>query len=195
MDQFLIYLNMGFEHIADLNAYDHILFILALCAIYRAEHWKKMLVLITAFTIGHSLTLALSALEIFVVPSNIVEFLIPVTIFLTCIYNIFEDTDKIKEKKMNFNYFLALFFGLIHGLGFSNYFKMIFSETGDIIFPLFSFNLGLEIGQILIVGIIFSFMAITIRIFKYRFRDWVLFISGIAAGMSIILMKETAFWV
>lgn len=187
-------MKMGFEHIVDLNAYDHIVFLIALCAIYQAIHWKKMLVLITAFTLGHSVTLALSVLDIFVLPSNIVEFLIPVTIFITCIYNIFEDTENIAKKKMNLNYLLALFFGLIHGMGFSNYFKMIFGDSNEILFPLFSFNIGLELGQFLIVGIIFIIMYFSIKVFKYKFRDWVLFVSGLAAGISLLLMKQTVFW-
>ena len=117
---FSTYLELGFDHISDINAYDHILFLVALCAIYRLKEWKKILVLVTAFTIGHSITLALAALDIINFPSKIVEFLIPVTILITSLYNVIAPTNRLENttfnKKISVNYFFALFFGLIHGL-------------------------------------------------------------------------------
>ena len=124
---FSTYLEMGFEHISDINAYDHILFLVALCAIYRLAEWKKILILVTAFTIGHSITLALAAFEIISFPSNIIEFLIPVTIVITSLYNVFSRPPTKKgttfNRSISISYFFALFFGLIHGMGFSNFLR------------------------------------------------------------------------
>ncbi|RME40186.1 MAG: HupE/UreJ family protein, partial [Deltaproteobacteria bacterium] len=127
MSDFHTFLQLGIGHIADLAALDHILFILTLCAIYRPEAWKQILILVTAFTLGHSLTLALAGLELVEVPASLVESAIPVTI-------------------------MAAGFGLIHGMGFANYFRSLMMAAGDeIVLPLFAFNLGIEIGQIGIV--------------------------------------------
>jgi len=140
MSEFQTYLQLGFEHILDLGGYDHILFIVALCAIYRVEQWKKILILVTAFTIGHSLTLALAALEVVKVNATVIEFLIPVTILLTALYHVFK-TDYNNQKAV-LNYSLALFFGLIHGLGFSNYFRALLGKEESIVQPLFALILG-----------------------------------------------------
>ena len=122
---FSIYFQLGFEHISDIKAYDHILFIIALCAIYRPQDWKNILILVTAFTIGHSITLALAAFDIIRFPANIIEFLIPVTILITALSNFYQTQSSIEEKTNLFhqnkkrNYWLALFFGWIHGMGLS----------------------------------------------------------------------------
>ena len=115
---FDVYLKLGFQHILDLDGYDHILFIVALCAVYSIAHWKKVLILVTAFTIGHSVTLALSALDAVVFPSEIIEFLIPLTIFVTAVLNVVNKKEN--RRMVRYNYLLALFFGFIHGLGFSS---------------------------------------------------------------------------
>lgn len=195
---FEIYLALGFEHIIDLNAYDHILFIIALCAIYQLSEWKKVAILATAFTIGHSVTLALAALDILSFPTAIVEFLIPVTIFITAIYNVLpkKKWDNNVTKWLNLNYLLALIFGFIHGMGFSNFFKsMQFpGQESELISQLFAFNIGVEIGQLLIVAFILITSFIAFNILKIKQREWNLFISGAAAGVAIILMMETKFW-
>ena len=123
MGSFGFYVELGFKHITDFAGYDHMLFLVALCAIYRIQQWKSILVLVTAFTIGHCITLVLSSLDIFTIPSRIIEFLIPVTIFLTAINNIIGSNRLEGRLRMQKNYLMALFFGLIHGMGFSNYFK------------------------------------------------------------------------
>lgn len=195
---FEIYLQTGFEHIIDLNAYDHILFIIALCAIYQLSEWKKVAILATAFTIGHSVTLALAALDILSFPTAIVEFLIPVTIFITAIYNVLpkKKWDNNVTKWLNLNYLLALVFGFIHGMGFSNFFKaMQFpGQESELISQLLAFNIGVEIGQLLIVAFILITSFIAFNILKIKQREWNLFISGAAAGVAIILMMETKFW-
>lgn len=194
MSEFSLYLQLGFEHISDIKGYDHILFIVALCAVYEIQHWKNVLILVTAFTIGHSVTLALSTLGIILIPSEIVEFLIPVTIFLTAIFNVTTSNDHLQEKRLNRNYLIALGFGMIHGMGFSNYLRALLGAEESILLPLFAFNIGLEIGQLLIVAVIMVAAFLTVTIFKVRLREWTLFISGAAAGIALILMSETKFW-
>ncbi|MFT7055199.1 MAG: hypothetical protein ACJAR3_000826, partial [Roseivirga sp.] len=125
MDQFKLYFQLGYEHIIDLNGIDHILFVVALCSIYLAQDWKKVLILVTAFTLGHSITLALSTFELINFDTDLIEFLIPVTIFITALSNLFRKEGSVSPKALNLNYFFALFFGLIHGLGFSNYLKSL----------------------------------------------------------------------
>ena len=159
--EFGLYLRLGFDHIADLSAYDHILFVIALAAVYSVKEWKHMLVLVTAFTIGHSITLAMATLGVLVFNEALIETLIPITIFITAALNVIERIGKEPEKAIDrdwkFKYFLALFFGLIHGLGFSYYLRAILGGESSIIFPLFSFNVGLELGQLVILVITLSF--------------------------------------
>ena len=165
MEELLIYLRLGFRHIIDINGSDHILFILTLVIRYVWEDWKKILVLVTSFTIGHSATLALSTLNWVNFPVNLIELLIPITIVLTALSNYFVK-DFSFTSKYPFIYFAALFFGLIHGLGFSNYLKSLLGQEESLIGPLFSFNLGLELGQLLIVSLILLFSFIFVSLFK-----------------------------
>jgi len=192
MSIFYLYLQLGFEHIANYMAYDHILFITTLCAVYLFKQWKKILILITSFTIGHSITLALASLNIVNINSNLIEFLIPLTIFITGIANIKEKKTVFSKKLHIFKYFSALFFGLIHGLGFSNYLKSLLGFEENIVKPLFAFNLGLEIGQIIIVVAFLSLSYIFVNIFHTKKREWTLIVSGMGIGISIILMIERA---
>ncbi|MEY3321007.1 MAG: hypothetical protein RLZZ417_590 [Bacteroidota bacterium] len=194
---FYTYLTLGFEHIADLAGYDHILFLVALCAVYPWSSWKKVAILVTAFTLGHSLTLALAALNILNIPANIIEFLIPVTIFITAISNTHPSAMASSEKAgfsrpMILKYVIALFFGLIHGLGFSNFFRQLTmpSQENDLIPQLFSFNVGVELGQLIIVAFILSFSFLLHILFKMNIRSWNIFISGAAAGIALMLMLE-----
>jgi len=194
MHPFEFYLKLGFEHIADIAAYDHILFLVALCAVYRIEEWKKILVLVTAFTIGHSVTLVLVSLEIFTLPSKIIKFLIPLTIFATAVHNVLGSGESIKSIKMKRNYTMALFFGMIHGMDFSNYFKALIMDPSDIVIPLLGFNIGIELGQLLIVLCIVGIAVLFLNVLRAKHREWNLFISGAAAGMSLISMLENSFW-
>lgn len=190
---FQTYLTLGYEHILDPNGYDHILFIVALCAIYKLNEWKKVAILVTAFTIGHSLTLALAAMDVIRFPAVIIEFLIPVTIFLTAIYNVI-DKPKTSSKYLNINYLFALLFGLIHGMGFSNFFRSASMPGDSLIGQLFPFNVGVELGQLVIVAILLAVSYVAFNILKIKQRDWTLFVSGAAAGVSLILMMEADIW-
>ncbi len=187
---FSMYFKLGFEHISDFESYDHILFLLALTAVYMMRDWKKVAVLITAFTIGHSITLALATLKLIKVPTAAIEFLIPVTIFISAFADFFYKDTRSKEKMQIFRYLSALFFGLIHGMGFSNYLRAMLSGLDSILTPLFAFNLGVELGQITIVLIILSAIWLLVKKAHVPQRDLILILSGAAAGVAVILMIE-----
>lgn len=186
MQDFLFYLQLGWEHIISLDALDHQLFVLALIAVYSYNDWKKILILVTAFTIGHSITLALSILDVFRVPSAWVEFLIPLTIVLTSLDNIIMKNQK--QTLMRANYYLALIFGLIHGMGFANTARVMIAKSQNIFFPLLGFNIGLELGQIIIVFAILIVLFIALKIFKVNKKDWILFVSS---GVFALALKMT----
>ena len=175
MQDFLFYLQLGWEHIISKDALDHQLFILALIAIFSFRDWKKVLILVTAFTIGHSLTLVLSALDVFRFPSDWVEFLIPCTIVFTALDNII--FSKNEKKLIQLNYYLALLFGLIHGMGFANSVRMMLASEQDITLPLFGFNVGLELGQIAVVAIALFIHYIFSEVLKLSNKIWIYIIS------------------
>ena len=188
MSDFGFYFVLGWEHIMSWAALDHQLFILALAAIYLLKDWKQVLVLVTAFTIGHSLTLALSVLDIIRFPSNWVEFLIPCTIVATAISNLFQK--KFTASSIRINYFLALFFGLIHGMGFANTIRFLLAKDQSLGWGLFGFNLGLEAGQICVVSIILLIAYIFVDLLKINRRDWVIFLSAGVFGLAIKMALE-----
>lgn len=190
MSTFELYFVLGREHILDYaNGYDHILFVLALCAIYLVQDWKQVLILVTAFTIGHSITLALATLDIISVNSGWVEFLIPLTIFVTAVSNLFTK-ESVVPSIVQVNYLLALFFGLIHGMGFSNYLKSLLGSQENLAMPLFAFNVGLEFGQIIIVGLFMTVSFIAVSLGGVSRRDWKMIISSAVAGIALMLIKE-----
>jgi hypothetical protein len=194
MSEFQLYFELGHEHILDTNGYDHILFVIALCILYSIREWKQVLILVTAFTIGHSITLALATLDIIKVDAALIEFLIPVTIFITAVSNILRKGDGPTGRSLQLNYLYAAFFGLIHGLGFSNYLKSILGRDHSIFTQLLAFNLGLELGQIIIVAIFLVLGFILVDLFGVNRRDWKLVISSAIGGIALILIKEKVFW-
>ena len=194
MSEFAFYFDLGLDHILDVRAYDHIAFIIAFAAIHQLSNWKKVLILVTAFTIGHSITLALATLKLISVNSDLIEFLIPVTILITAVSNLFIDEKSIYSKKVNLNYLLAGLFGLIHGLGFSNYLQAILGKDESIIGQLLAFNVGLEAGQIIIVGIFLIISFLFVSIFGVLRRDWKIIISSIVVGVSFTLIMNSVFW-
>jgi hypothetical protein len=192
MHEFWMYTQIGFNHIANLSGMDHILFVAALCIRYQLSDWKKWLLLVTAFTIGHSITLVLSVFNFIEFSTNWIEFLIPVTILITSISNMF-------VKKFSFNarfpiiYFFALFFGLIHGLGFSFYLKSLLGMQQNVVPALLAFNLGLEIGQILIVMAILVISFIFVTLLKAPRRDFILIATGGIFALSFQMAIERYF--
>ena len=193
MHPFEFYLKLGFEHIANLNGYDHILFLVVLCAVYQISQWRNILILVTAFTIGHSITLFIVSLDFFSIPSRIIKLLIPVTILITSLQNVINIKQIENSTRMGKNYFMALFFGLIHGMDFSNYFKALIMSPDEIVIPLLGFNIGIELGQLLIVLFIVLISFIFLNIIKIKHLKWNLFISGAAFGMSLISIMEIIF--
>ncbi len=192
MDIFKTWFMVGFDHILNVQALDHILFVLALVVIYKPNMIKQIVILITAFTIGHSVTLILSALDIINYNQKVIEFAIPLTIVITSLNNIL-NRKKIITKAMGTNYIIALFFGLIHGLGFANYLKALLFQD-NIILELFSFNVGIEAAQLIVVFIfsIISFVGSN-YIFKKR-ENWVFFVSSAIFGVSLMLTLNAKFW-
>jgi hypothetical protein len=184
---FLVYLRLGFEHIADVNGYDHLLFLAALCAVYTVSAWKQVLWLVTAFTAGHTLTLALATLGLIPVNTAWVEFLIPVTILATAVLNIVGrsvPSDRTRPVK----YGLTLGFGLVHGLGFSSFLRTLLGSEESIVFPLLAFNLGLELGQMAILAVLLFLAALVTR--WLDLREWNLVLSGAAAGVALTMILE-----
>ncbi|HEX6849258.1 MAG TPA: HupE/UreJ family protein [Chitinophagaceae bacterium] len=188
MSDFSFYFRIGWQHIIGRDALDHQLFILALAAIYVIKDWRQVLILVTAFTIGHSVTLFLSVKEIITINSNWVEFLIPCTIIFTAITNLF--LKKFTPKTIRINYFLALFFGLIHGLGFANTIRLALASDQSLGWGLFGFNVGLEAGQIVVVLIILLISFIVLSVFKVNRREWVIFASACAFSNAIVTAIE-----
>lgn len=194
---FPTYFQLGLEHITDLNGYDHMLFLLALCGVYLYRDWQKILILVTAFTIGHSTTLALAVLNVIPVNAEWIEFLIPATIVATSIKNVLgglqseeanEPPQGIHAWTLELNYLMALAFGLIHGMGFSNYLRSLLGD--DLLLPLFSFNIGLEIGQLLVVAVIFLVQFALINAISVKHTYWNLVVSLVAGGISLLLAAQ-----
>lgn len=197
MSDFEIFLPLGFQHITDIHGYDHILFVIALCAIYRLKDWKKVIFLVTAFTIGHSITLALATLNLISYRTKLIELLIPVTIVLTCFINFFHKSAEYSsdiEKPSFSRYPIAMIFGLIHGMGFSNYLRSLLGKEQSIWQPLLAFNIGLELGQLVIVAIVLIINSLLLDIFRIKKHNWNLILSGIVLGIGLALIREAEFW-
>ncbi len=184
MNDFQLYFTLGRQHIADWQGIDHILFVMALCLRYQFADWRKIFVLVTAFTIGHSITLALSAFNVVHFSTKWIEFLIPVTIVITAISNVFVKKFVYKST-FPFIYFMALGFGLIHGLGFSSYLKSLLGNDESIIMQLLAFNLGLEVGQLLIVAGVLLVSLILVQLLKAGRREYILWMSGSVFALAI----------
>jgi hypothetical protein len=194
MTSFEAYLRLGFAHITDLEGYDHILFIIALCAVYGLRDWRRVLVLVTAFTVGHSITLALATLRLFTYRTEVIEWLIPVTILVTAVANLAAagKADAAAPPRYPYaRYGLALLFGLVHGLGFSNFLRSMLGREASLVQPLLAFNVGLEIGQLLIVAAILGVAFVCTRLLGVARRDWTLVVSGAVAGVALTLIQST----
>jgi len=190
MSSFAIYFQLGLEHILDINGYDHILFIIALCAVFYWKDWDKVLILVTAFTIGHSFTLALATFKILTFSPAIIEFLIPITIFITALSNLLS-----KQTKFSLlNYLYAAIFGLIHGLGFSNYLQSLLGKNANIILQLFAFNFGLEIGQLVIVAVFFLLSWLVTEKANLKQKQWSSLVSITVIIVSVYLIYNAKFW-
>ncbi|HEY5405443.1 MAG TPA: HupE/UreJ family protein [Ginsengibacter sp.] len=192
MNTFTFYFSIGWEHIINAEALDHIFFIAALAAIYMLKDWRQVLILVTAFTIGHTITLILSTKRIVTVNESWVEFLIPCTIVATAISNLFQKS--FTSKAIRVNYFLALFFGLIHGLAFANVLRLILAPEQSFALSMFSFSVGLESGQILIVFLILLLSQFFIQVLKIQRLHWVIFLSAVVFGLAMEMALQRLPW-
>lgn len=191
MSQFWLYFRLGLEHVLDWQAYDHILFLIVMVAAYSFRSWKRVLWLVTLFTLGHTLALFLSVYGVVTVNSNWVELLIPATILITGVYNIITAGRNEKNKDLNLLHFTTFFFGVIHGLGFSTYFKMIAVKGASKFLPLLEFALGIEAAQVVVVLCMLILAFFAQGILKLSRRDWILVVSSIVIGIILPILQKS----
>ncbi|MBP8792268.1 MAG: HupE/UreJ family protein [Lutibacter sp.] len=193
MDSFIFFLKAGLFHVLDWRAYDHILFLIALAVVYDFKNWKRVLWLITLFIIGHSIALILAIYGVIIVSVKWIEFLIPLTIIITALVNIFYGKNTAKQTKSNTNLIFVLFFGLIHGLGFSNHFESLIGSNNKFL-SLLEFSLGIELGQILIVIVVLSSGFLVQKVFRYSKKEWILILSSFVTGVTLPMLISRIFW-
>lgn len=195
MTDFWIYFKIGLNHVLDINGYDHVLFLIALTVPYAFKDWKRILLLVTLFTIGHTFALLLSVFNIVTVKATLVEFLIPITILITAFFNLFTAGKSSKQESITFIGAITVFFGVIHGLGFSNYFKTILpGNPSEKVVPLLEFALGIEVAQILVVVAVLILSFIVQTLFRFNKRDFTLVMSAFVIGVVVPLIIENPIW-
>lgn len=190
MSDFWLYFKLGLEHVLDWNAYDHILFLIVLVAAYSFFSWKRVLWLVTIFFLGHTVALFLSVYDVVRVDSSWIELMIALTILVTALYNLFTAKIKERQRKADLLYFSTAFFGLIHGLGFSTFFKMVTGNRDSKFLPLIEFALGIEAALILVAFIVLLLAFIFQNLFGVNRRDWIIVLSSIVIGVLIPILKE-----
>jgi len=196
MSEFWIYFQIGLKHVLDIHAYDHVLFLIALAIPFTFKDWKRIVLLVTLFTIGHTMALLLSVFGIIAIKVNVVELLIPITILITAVFNLFTAGKSSKKESINLIFFITLFFGIIHGLGFSNYFKSILGgDANSKILPLSEFALGIEAAQIVVVFVVLILSYIVQTVFRFSKRDWTLVMSAFIIGVLIPLIIQSEIWI
>ncbi len=195
MSEFWVYFQIGLRHVLDIHAYDHVLFLMALVIPFTFKDWKRILLSVTLFTLGHTTALILSVYEIMVIKANVIEFLIPITILVTALFNVFTIGRSTKKEKLNLIFFITLFFGIIHGLGFSNYFKTVLGGTSNSkLVPLLEFALGIEGAQIAVVFAVLIVAYIMQTFLRFSKRDWVLVGSAFIIGVVLPMIIENEIW-
>lgn len=193
LDNFWFNVQYGMNHVLDINAYDHVLFLLVLTVPYMFKDWKRVLLLVTMFTLGHTISLVLAVYGVISVNANLVEFLIPITIMIVAVYNIFTAGKKSPNEKIGVLFFSTLFFGLIHGLGFAGEFKMFVGRTDNKLLPLIEFALGIELAQLIIVFVVLFLGFLCQTIFRFSRRDWMMVLSAIVVGLVIPMLINSKF--
>lgn len=195
MSEFWVYFQIGLHHVLDIQAYDHVLFLMALVIPFTFKDWQRILLSVTIFTIGHTAALVLSVYNIVVVKANLVEFLIPITILLTAIYNLITVGKSTKKDRINWVFMITLFFGVIHGLGFSNYFNTLLGGTSSSkLLPLLEFALGIEGAQMAVVISVLVVAYLVQSVFKFSRRDWILVGSAFVIGVVMPMIIENEIW-
>jgi len=193
LEDFWFNIEYGIKHVLDINAYDHVLFLIVLAVPYIFKDWKRVLLLVSIFTLGHSLSLILATYKVVSINAKIVEFLIPITILIVAIFNIFTSGKNQKKEKIGVLSLSTLFFGLIHGLGFAREFKILLDDEDSKLILLLEFALGIEFAQIIIVFIILFLGFLAQTIFRFSKRDWVMVISSIVIGLVIPMILTSNF--
>lgn len=195
MSDFWIYFQIGLKHVLDINAYDHVLFLIALAVPFSFKDWKRILLLVSLFTIGHTMALLLSVFGIIAIKVSVVELLIPITILITALFNLFTAGKSNKKESINLIFFIVLFFGIVHGLGFSNYFKSILGGTATSkLLPLGEFALGIEAAQLVVVFVVLILSYIMQTVFRFSKRDWTLVMSAFIIGVVLPMIIENEIW-
>jgi hypothetical protein len=196
MSQFWIYFQIGLKHVLDIHSYDHVLFLIALAVPFSFKDWKRIVLLVTLFTIGHTTALLLAVFGIIAIKVNVVELLIPITILITALFNLFTAGKSSKKDSINLVFFITLFFGIIHGLGFSNYFKSILGGSpSSKLLPLSEFALGIESAQIIVVFVVLILSYIVQTIFRFSKRDWTLVMSAFIIGVVLPMIIGNEIWI
>jgi hypothetical protein len=196
MSEFWIYFQIGLKHVLDIHAYDHVLFLIALAVPFLFKDWQRIVLLVSMFTIGHTLALLLSIFGIIAIKVNVVELLIPITILIVALFSIFTSGKSNKKESINLVFFITLFFGIIHGLGFSNYFKSILGGSpSSKLLPLSEFALGIEAAQIVVVFVVLVLSYIVQTVFRFSKRDWTLVMSAFIIGVVLPMIVESKIWI
>lgn len=193
LDNFWFNVEYGINHVLDINAYDHVLFLIVLTIPYIFKDWKPVLLLVSMFTLGHTLSLVLAVYGVVSVNSTIVEFLIPITILIVALFNVFTAGKGSQKEKVGVIFLSTLFFGLVHGFGFAREFQMLLGDTDNKLVLLLEFALGIELAQVIIVFIVLFLGYVVQTIFRFSKRDWVLVISAIVVGLVIPMILNSDF--
>jgi len=195
MSEFWIYFEIGMRHVLDISAYDHVLFLIALTVPYAFKDWKRVLILISIFTIGHTMALLLSVYGVVTVKAHLIDFLIPITILTTAIFHLFTAGKSSKNESISIIGFITLFFGIIHGIGFANYFKTLLSGTASAkLVPLLEFSIGIEAAQITVVIVVLLLSYVVQTFFRFSKRDWTLVMSSFVIGVVLPMIVESPIW-
>jgi hypothetical protein len=187
-DNFWFNVQYGMNHVLDINAYDHVLFLLVLTVPYMFKDWKRVLLLVSMFTLGHTLSLVMAVYGIITVNAKLIEFLIPITILIVALYNVFTAGKKAQSEKVGILFLSTLFFGLIHGLGFAREFKMFVGRSDSKLLPLVEFALGIELAQLIIVFVVLFLGFLCQTIFRFSKRDWIVVLSAVVVGLVIPML-------
>ena len=196
MSEFWIYFENGLRHILDAYVYDHILFLIALTVPYAFKDWKKLLLLVSVFTLGHTLALLLSVFGVIIFKGNLAELLIPITILIVALFHLFTAGKSSKNESISVVVFITLFFGIIHGLAFATYFKSILGGSSQSkLLPLSEFALGIEAAQIVVVFVVLILSYIVQTFFRFSKRDWTLVMSSFIIGVVLPMIIESKIWI
>lgn len=193
LESFWFNVQYGINHVLDIKAYDHLLFLIVLTVPYMFKDWKRVFLLVTMFTLGHTLSLVLAVYSIVSVKAEMVELLIPITILIVALFNVFTSGKGAQKEKVGILFLSTLFFGLIHGLGFAREFKMLLGDSDNKFVLLFEFALGIEIAQIIIVFLVSFLGYLSQTIFRFNKRDWIMVISAVVVGLVIPMILNSNF--